>query len=534
MLYRLACFCLLLLLSIESATAITASSEKQLKKNLVAAKSNRTELEKAIAHFKDKGDTLELDAVKFLIANMADQGYIQLALYDSSNKEIPFDIRDYKDFNQAYEALKKVSMKYTGLSYRNKKEVKDLDSISSEFLIQNVELAFVAWRTLPWAKSLTYKQFQEYVLPYRGTNEPLDNWRKTLFDKYRDFASQLKDSTDPVEAAMRICTEELRNFVYDSLYYMQPTDQNYSDMEISKRGRCEDQTNLMLFVARANALAVLSDYVPFWGNTGNNHNWNSVLNRFGKAVWLEDGRSLRQAYDLTGQAAKVFRKTFSRQSSSLAMQLRPGDTAPPWLDDANHIDVSNEYMDVADVNLHLDGFKNLKTHFAYLCVFNSGQWRPIDWTKITNGEAVFHNMGKQIAYCPALCEDNKVEVFGGAFLLNRDGNIKILNGDNARTTSVTLYATTPKQTIQNDSFIKEAANPSVISPDLFDTGFSYQLFYWDNDWKIIGTQVIQDPKKPLTFTQVPVQHLYWLVKSEAISSHEERIFTIEDGKQIFW
>ena len=62
-------------------------------------------------------------------------------------------------------------------------------------------------------------------------------------------------------------------------------------------------------------------------------------------------------------------------------------------------------------------------------------------------------------------------------------------------------------------------------------GDTYELFYWDNErWNSAGRQVAATGM--LSFTGVPGSTLYWL--RNLTRGKEERIFTYEDGKQVWW
>ncbi|MBC7915460.1 MAG: discoidin domain-containing protein [Pyrinomonadaceae bacterium] len=58
---------------------------------------------------------------------------------------------------------------------------------------------------------------------------------------------------------------------------------------------------------------------------------------------------------------------------------------------------------------------------------------------------------------------------------------------------------------------------------------SYELFYWDNDWISLGTKVANG--KSIRYSNVPKGALLWL---RSDSGSEERIFTYNGGKQIWW
>lgn len=72
------------------------------------------------------------------------------------------------------EALKK---RWKRSNYKIK-NVSDVSVVSSDLLIENIDLAFEAWRRRKWSKYYSFEGFCDYVLPYRINNEPLENWRK--------------------------------------------------------------------------------------------------------------------------------------------------------------------------------------------------------------------------------------------------------------------------------------------------------------------------------------------------------------------
>lgn len=62
-------------------------------------------------------------------------------------------------------------------------------------------------------------------------------------------------------------------------------------------------------------------------------------------------------------------------------------------------------------------------------------------------------------------------------------------------------------------------------------GASYELFYWKDKWISAGTQTAKD--FALEFKEIPGKGLYWL-NCRGCNSKEERIFTYEEGRQVWW
>lgn len=61
-------------------------------------------------------------------------------------------------------------------------------------------------------------------------------------------------------------------------------------------------------------------------------------------------------------------------------------------------------------------------------------------------------------------------------------------------------------------------------------GDTYELFYWSNEWKSLGRVIAQ--KNYLVYKNVPRNTILWLRNLSA--GREERIFTYENGKQVWW
>ncbi|GAA3560920.1 hypothetical protein [Snuella lapsa] len=62
-------------------------------------------------------------------------------------------------------------------------------------------------------------------------------------------------------------------------------------------------------------------------------------------------------------------------------------------------------------------------------------------------------------------------------------------------------------------------------------GMEYELFYWNNEW-VSGGSMQGSESGILNFENVPKGTLYWL--KNHTEGKEERIFTYEDGKQVWW
>jgi hypothetical protein len=290
----------------------------------------------------------------------------------------------------------------------------------------------------------------------------------------------------------------------------------------NRLGRCEDMTNLTIYAMRANGLAVTSDYTPAWANAGNNHAWNAILTSDGKVIPFMGAEANPGEYHLANKVAKAYRKMFGKQKENLVFQKRKQEKIPGWLAGKNYIDVTAEYEDVCKVIIPFKREIPDSVDVAYLCVFNDGEWKPIHWGRIKNDKAVFTDMGREIAYLPALYLNEKVSPFGTPFILQKDCIIRELEPDDQNKTSVQLTSSTQR---------KQEVSTEGITKTFLTPGKEYELYYWKDGWKLIGKSTAED--KPLFFEGIPSGCLYWLVPEDS-NREEERIFTIEDGQQVFW
>ena len=85
---------------------------------------------------------------------------------------------------------------------------------------------------------------------------------------------------------------------------------------------------------------------------------------------------------------------------------------------------------------------------------------------------------------------------------------------------------------------EEPAAPAVVrylprnDDNFIREGETYQLFYWDSEgWKLIKT-LKGNREGVLRIDEVPRGALLWL--RNRTKGNEERIFTYEDGKQVWW
>ncbi len=154
------------------------SCDDGINKVLELSGSNITEIENVIKHFEGTSDNLKIDAAKFLLVNMPynytyeghyvdalDSAYCAMAEYPTSERS--------GMYGHFIETITDDRM-----------TVSDLKRMKSDYLIQNIDEACMAWQNASWSKDYPRDIFFDYVLPYRIVDEPLSYWRTFASEEY--------------------------------------------------------------------------------------------------------------------------------------------------------------------------------------------------------------------------------------------------------------------------------------------------------------------------------------------------------------
>jgi hypothetical protein len=610
------------------------TNRPSLKETFAKAGNNRAELEKVVAHYDSLGDVQKQEAARFLVANIKQkhsyQGYLLdrydtiLSIYHSLytqgiyDDEPPVAVNMWKELNRRYGALRTDALT----------PVYDAQTLSANFLIQNIDEAFDAWKASPLYHPAETTNFLEYVLPYRVANETPEVYRK----RYRRMLHHILDTISTPDGIWRGFGTELKTHQhYSSVRFLwdHPVEFSITQMERIRKGGCRHFTTFCALVMRACGLPVAVDRAV-WANRSSGHSWNVLMLDSGRVLPFEilSNVSFRLVYKPT----KIFRQTFSR----------------------GEIDVTDQYVPAHDISIPvIADFKENsgKKPAAVICIFDNREWHRVFTGTLTGGKMSFKNMAADVAYLGAYYADGRQTPATRPFLLHADGTIDFCEADEQARIDMKLerkYPLSKRMQLFANGLLKMAAegannsafehpdtlftlnqttyhltdslvNPSkrfryvrlhiyaehaanlaevefygkahpqdeeqllkgtiIGTPDTLrsiamdgslenyfekkkgdeawvgldlgrpyyltrirfcprsDTNFilegdDYELLYWKaGDWHSAGRQ-----KAPqynwITFREVPTQSMYLLRNHSR--GKEERIFTYEEGKQIFW
>ncbi|MBQ7946247.1 MAG: hypothetical protein IJ280_05995 [Bacteroidales bacterium] len=383
-----------------------------LDKALRLAGDNRGELEKVLTHYACETDDKQTDeayrAAVFLIENMPGHGALMggcmpqyIAAVDSLYPDMPDPVRSvvYTIPHRIEEYAKDMSLQ------------EDIHHIKADWLIAHIDNKMQARAECPWVKKLPFEVFCQYVLPYRFAQEPLiarpDSsrfWWKSILETV-DFYSTLSYSMDELRHIQRM--------------HLGKSDEKYRYnihlpvLEQKHIFDCLDDCYYNVAMLRAAGIPACIDFVGDWPTRNGRHYWR---------VLMDEHYLFGEHPDMSApRAAKVFRWTFSQ----------------PMV-----LDVTDKYIDVANVSLKLDKKICRSTDEIYLAVFNTLQWKPIVKSHLVNGRARFDKMGKDIVYLPVYFRGEEMLQADYPFLLDAQGCVKKLIPVDS-THSLTLYRKYP-------------------------------------------------------------------------------------------
>lgn len=400
-------------------------------------------------HYAKSGDSEKQRAAQFLVDNMRLHSYYDSPLLQQyySRAEKIGEVRDYRKrielFRELYTELGDIGI--------GKQEVKDVNGLTVEALIANIDSAFVDWREGKWARHLSFDEFCEWLLPYRVIDERPERWRGRLSAIYYPYIKQLDDCDERAQStfwAARSVAMGLKKSGFRMDDKALPhTDINIpvSTMLAMGMGECSNYARLSVYVMRALGIPVALDFTPQWPNKAHRHWWNALLTERGRTLPFLGGDVLPgETQRSADKLAKVYRYTFAyRPESAAALNVEFGELLPPTLSSPFMKDVSDEYFNGGSVSMTLPK-TILERRLAYLAVFDNVEWVPVCYSIIDSLHRVsFSSLGRNVVYLPVYWGRAGSIPCGNPFVIMGDGCVKTFEPDSVNTITMTLIRKYP-------------------------------------------------------------------------------------------
>jgi len=391
------------------------------------AKGNRAELLKIVEHYsQNKADSLKLKATYFLLNSLQGRHYVNGVQLDNY---MNYPMLILRDLEHGEYIMKTFNERYGVFNLKNLTTKNDLEEITANQFISNMDAAFNAWQK-PWSRDNSFDQFCKYILPFRINNEKPSYNRKEIYERFEHILDSVPNAKkDAISACIAINNVLVKEgWILSNRSSFLP---NYhSSTLIDYRiGVCRDMTDLGIYVMRAMGIPVASDLTPQWANRSQGHEWNVVFDVKGKAhPFLAAEDSPGQPHKPNSKPGKVYRINMTTNYSSLAKLAGPKDVIPDFFKNNHLIDVTDEYTSTANIVVDLGNTVG-KNRFAYLTAFNNEEWRPLCWSRIAKQQAVFSKVEKNIVVMASYFDASGVIPVKLPFIIDDDGNQRMLKAD---------------------------------------------------------------------------------------------------------
>ncbi len=425
-----------------------------LEYNLFLSGDNRPELETVLAHYrKDPSDSLKLKSAIFLISHMQNKmhfGGLWLSRFDGIFNQTA-------GLKDAAISLIRDSLETT-LGPRNYTIRNDLQYITADYLIQNIDQAYESWQAAPWKSQVSFNAFCNYILPYKTLNDYPETWRKELQEKYRYIIDHPEYSQRMKSVCSVYVFEEKKWFSYSEKFTDYPSAISLNNILKGKQGDCKEMASLAAYTGRALGIPVAIDYTPQWGNLSTGHMWNALIlndSSFLPFMGAERDPGNYGAIVLGEfKLAKAYRNVYQLDSASFGARAekRGIKGTPQHMKNKHRRDVTASYVLVSPVSLSIDAEEGTP---VYLCLFRGGEWNPIEGSFVENKVVKFKDMGRNILYAPMFYKSGLYKLAAPIFILEQTGNLKELVGDKKNTEIATLFRKYP--------FKKQAARITMFN-----------------------------------------------------------------------
>jgi len=149
----------------------------------------------------------------------------------------------------------------------------DLKTLTAEFLLENVQLAYQAREESAWKAKIPHDIFLNNVLPYATINEKRERWRKEFHNRFRPL---IKDVSSPGQAAAKLNQNifKMTNVKYSTK--RAKADQSPSESMESGLASCTGLSVMLVDACRSVGIPARFVGTPLWTNKSGNHSWVEI------------------------------------------------------------------------------------------------------------------------------------------------------------------------------------------------------------------------------------------------------------------
>lgn len=422
----------------------TDKKQASLRESLDNAGTNRKALEQVLQHYTETDRNKEkLEAAKFLITNMQEHLSLDdkiLEAYADSLSHCATTVPK----EQIYRVWEHIKTEHP---YPQITVYKDLETLSADYLIDNIDQSYNAWKTAPWNKQISFDVYCRYILPYRIHHEKLSKtgWRDTLASRYKKF---IEKETD-IKKAFAIITQRITHH-FRNTQPSYPRQMDALSLDKIRPGNCSLRCNLTIYVLRALGIPASYDFVPFWSNYSTvGHSWVALVTHPDSTFSLHKGDSLPKYHNIID--GSIFKTDFlpekdypirldsvKKATQVLRYEYEIQQTAPS-------VSFTKEVSPFYLINQTLEIKKApIKTGFCLLSVFETGKdWMDIKEAPVNNHRVSFAHIGDNQLYLLTYMDEKRQLCQSVPILFHESGEIEYLEAHTHQKSTVVVYRKYP-------------------------------------------------------------------------------------------
>lgn len=322
----------------------------------------------------------------------------------------------------------------------------DSNMVTTDYLIQHIDNAFMVWHTNKFAQKLSFEEFKEYILPYTSLQYySFPNTGKELngifapmlcMDSAKTFVDCIKRYNNAINTLRNLNGHNRRTYPA-GLY------------DIYVRG-IHDCTDIAVWgsnILRACGIpTVVENVIGYRDFVGKHFHCSLYDTDSGKWYPFNAESSLPGNFSFENpKCLNVYRHLYAAQKDAPYFLRNSNEPIPEELSNPCIKDVTSEYLNVYSVSLPCD--TNMINNLAYLATFNAHNgikattWGVVD---TTTNLVTFENALPEVLYMPVYYTNEGYKSFSQPFYLSvKDGKAEMITlpSTNSDTITVTLYLT---------------------------------------------------------------------------------------------
>lgn len=435
---------LVVLFSLSSCT-----SNSELDYSLCSAGDNRVELERVLNHYRTvDANPDKYRSAEFLIANIsAHYSYAGTEIYDYYDYAAKILANKTLTPEQQRDSLLEITeIKYCDLPTRT---IPDAQIIKADYLIDNIDRAYLQWTTCPWSRQVTFDEYLEWMLPYKAVElQELDYWRDTLFSHFCQGLNHPVKNDVEYNTTMGVA-DLIRNDTYNALrryglYTKAGLPLLSAYLQVHQTyGNIPDYALTSVLAFRSAGVPCVLDETPVGSRYTAASKWFVILSDKGDELASEWDLSTNIGHGFFPyeRGPKVYRNTYAINMERLEY-MRKAKYVYPF--DLGKKDVTSEYFLTCDISIPISKAlrKNIKDRYVYIASAirdDANPWQIVDFGRIKKDNAIFNNMGREVLYQVYGYDGEKLIPISDPFILHKDCSIEYVNSDTINSSSLNKW-----------------------------------------------------------------------------------------------